>query len=238
MKFSKWETVTQYVVEQLERLITQDGFEVGDRFLTEKEVCEKYKVGRSSVREAFRSLQAVGLIEIRKGIGTFVLRKEKLADRALSEWYSSHEIQVRDVIEARLCIEPFAVSNAMKRIQPEQLDRLKELVERGKKATKENDIAGMIKIDETFHVLLVEASGNTYLTAIIKSIQRVSSEYRGKTFAIPRFFPYAAESHARLVEYIEKGDSPSAAKEITDHILTALVHIDEVMKTIPPTIQN
>ncbi len=236
MNFSQWESVTQFVVEQLEDLIIHNGFEVGDRFLTEKEVCEKYNVGRSSVREAFRSLQAIGLLEIRKGRGTFVLRKEKSADRALSEWYSSHEIEVRDIIEARLCIEPFAVSNALKRIKPEQLEKLKELVETGKQATQENDIAGMIKIDESFHNLLVEASGNTYLAAIIKSIQHMSSEYRGKTFAIPRFFPYAAESHARLVEYIEKGDSISAVKEITDHIMTALVHIDEIMKTISPTL--
>lgn len=233
MNYSKWGSVTEFLVEQLEALILQNGYEVGDRFLTEMEVCEKYTVGRSSVREAFRSLQAMGLIEIRKGRGTFVLSKEKHADRALVEWYSSHEIEVRDIIEARLAIEPFAVANAMKRITPEQLEKLKELVEKGRKATEEQDRAGMLAIDEAFHTQLVEASGNKYLAAIIKSIQRISSEYRNKTFAIPRFFPYAAESHARMVEYIEKGDSISAVKESTDHIMTALVHIDEIMKTTP-----
>lgn len=230
MNYSNWNSVPEYLVDKLRKLIASDEYKVGDRFFTEMEVCQKFNVGRSSVREAFRMLRAIGLIEIERGKGTFIVQKEELDANELTRWYSHHHVEVQDLIEVRLCVETFAVKKAVDRIQPEQLEILRDLVERGKKAVEEKSITDMVVIDEEFHYALVEASGNRYLAEINRSIQKAASEYRGKTFGFAPFFPYAAESHARLLKYIESRDSISAIQEISEHILTALYNINEITK--------
>ena len=64
--------VMQQVVDNMKNYISSDAVEPGQKLPTEKEWCEKLDVGRGTVREAFRVLEAKGLIEIRPGRGAFV----------------------------------------------------------------------------------------------------------------------------------------------------------------------
>ncbi|MBS4176055.1 FadR/GntR family transcriptional regulator [Lederbergia citrea] len=60
------------IVKAIRKMITADGLQPGDKIPSERELSERLKVGRSSVREALRSLELLGLIETRRGEGTFL----------------------------------------------------------------------------------------------------------------------------------------------------------------------
>ncbi|RYD02051.1 hypothetical protein N752_26735 [Desulforamulus aquiferis] len=74
MKFKpiKAKKIYEEIVEQIKGMITSGELNAGDKLVPERELAERLQVGRSAVREAYRALEAIGLIEIRPGEGTFV----------------------------------------------------------------------------------------------------------------------------------------------------------------------
>jgi len=228
MVYSKWNSVPEYVVDEIRKLLQSRKYLVGDRFLTEKEVSEQFHVGRSSVREAFRILQAMGYIEIQRGRGAFVTKTSDDDPGLVKKWYKEHKEYFQDIVELRIFIETLALKRAITKLSSDLLIKLKKNVERGQEATKAKNIHLLIKLDEEFHNLIVEASGNRLFMLINKEIQKAASDYRGKAFTIEKFLPYAAESHARILACVEKRDIDSAVNEIKEHIMTAVRHFNEV----------
>ncbi|HBI03599.1 MAG TPA: transcriptional regulator, partial [Paenibacillaceae bacterium] len=74
--------VYQEILLEINNLIKEDGLKPGDRLPSERELAERLRVGRSSVREALRALELLGLITTRRGEGTFIqsYRQNKLID--------------------------------------------------------------------------------------------------------------------------------------------------------------
>jgi len=94
------------ILEKIRELIDEDGLGPGDRLPSERELSETLNVGRSSVREALRSLELLGLIETRKGEGTFLadFRNHRLVE-ILSSFILTNEQSQKDVIETMEMIE-------------------------------------------------------------------------------------------------------------------------------------
>jgi GntR family transcriptional repressor for pyruvate dehydrogenase complex len=78
-------------------------------------------VGRSTVREALRIMEAMGFIEIRPGRGAFVLRNAEDDLSPLAAWFAEHATEVRDYVEVRMAIEPLAMRLMVDRATPEEI---------------------------------------------------------------------------------------------------------------------
>ncbi len=94
------------IVKQLRSMIEHDGLKPGDRLPSERELSERLDVGRSSVREALRALELLGLIETRRGEGTFIrdFRGNQLV-QLLSTFILQDKKAIRDVKETKFLIE-------------------------------------------------------------------------------------------------------------------------------------
>ena len=88
MKYSAWNSVASYLVENIRERIKKGEFEPDGKLPSEKSLMEEYSVGRSSVREALKILQAEHTIEIVKGKGSFVL-SEDIPPQKMDQWYRS-----------------------------------------------------------------------------------------------------------------------------------------------------
>lgn len=120
--------VADSVAAQLERLITDGGFALGDRLPAERVLAEQFGVGRSSMREALRMVEALGLVRTDHGVGVFVVRPEKQEPSA-SQLLLFDEFTVGDLFEVRLPMEEKAASLAARRVTPATATRLQELLE-------------------------------------------------------------------------------------------------------------
>jgi GntR family transcriptional repressor for pyruvate dehydrogenase complex len=218
MQYSQWSSVPEYIIVQLKKMITSGEYKSGDRFLTEKEICEKYNVGRSSVREALRVMQTLGYIELQRSRGAFVTKTAEEDKQQLKNWYSEHEIELQDIIDVRLCIETVAIKNAIHRITPTQLERLRKVVENMKKAAEEDLSHELIPLDEEFHSIIIEASFNKLLIMLNKQVQKVTSEYRGRTYTFRSFALRNAIIHEKILNHIIAKDVDAAVSEMKDHI--------------------
>lgn len=118
------------IVKQLRNMIEQDGLKPGDKIPSERELCERLNVGRSSVREALRALELLGLIETRRGEGTFIrdFRSNQLV-QLLGTFVLQDTKAKQDVIETKYLIELDCLRLILHRNNEKQLEDLKAWIE-------------------------------------------------------------------------------------------------------------
>jgi len=117
------------IVKQLREMITIDGLKTGDKIPSERELTERLNFGRSSVREALRALELLGLIETRRGEGTFIrdFRGNHLV-QLLSTFILQDEKAKRDVFETKNFIEMDCLRLAIQKIDDKDIVNLKNWV--------------------------------------------------------------------------------------------------------------
>jgi GntR family transcriptional regulator, transcriptional repressor for pyruvate dehydrogenase complex len=118
------------IVKQLRAMISADDLKSGDKIPSERELSERLNVGRSSVREALRALELLGLIETRRGEGTFIrdFRGNQLV-QLLGTFILQDEKAKLDVIETKNLIEMDFLRLVLNRADEKELLKLKSLVE-------------------------------------------------------------------------------------------------------------
>jgi GntR family transcriptional repressor for pyruvate dehydrogenase complex len=118
------------ILEQIRRLIKEDGLVPGDKIPSERELSERLKVGRSSVREALRALELLGIIETRRGEGTYMKEfGEHQLVGLLGMFILQGQKAKNDLIETKLLIEKICLELACKRYNDKQLANLKAMIE-------------------------------------------------------------------------------------------------------------
>jgi GntR family transcriptional regulator, transcriptional repressor for pyruvate dehydrogenase complex len=117
------------IVKHLREMITIDGLKTGDKIPSERELSERLNFGRSSVREALRALELLGLIETRRGEGTFIrdFRGNHLV-QLLSTFILQDDKAKRDVFETKNFIEMDCLRLALQKIDDNIILNLKEWI--------------------------------------------------------------------------------------------------------------
>src|SRR3954451_12087813 len=125
------------IAEQIRTAIVTGRLKQGDRLSPERELAEEFGVSRVTVRDALRSLEAMGLVEVKVGArgGAFVTSPNgsKVA-QTMSDMMMLSATTPEDIVEARLIVERGTVTLACARALDEDLERLRELCERGREA--------------------------------------------------------------------------------------------------------
>jgi GntR family transcriptional regulator, transcriptional repressor for pyruvate dehydrogenase complex len=118
------------IVKQLRMLISKEALKPGDKLPSERELSERLNVGRSSVREALRALELLGLIETRRGEGTFIrdFHGNQLV-QLLGTFVLQDEKAIRDVLETRQNIEMDCIRLVIKRCKDFHFTKLRALLQ-------------------------------------------------------------------------------------------------------------
>ncbi len=115
------------MADQILNLIEQGDLEIGARLPGERELVEQLDVGRASVREALRILEARGVLEVRPGKGAFVINKlseQAGGEESVRQWFQEHASEVFAMLEVRGALERQAASLAALRAEPEDLEAM------------------------------------------------------------------------------------------------------------------
>jgi GntR family transcriptional repressor for pyruvate dehydrogenase complex len=150
----------EYVVEALQRHISDNQLKPGDRLPPERVFLEQLGVSRSSLREAVRVLSTLGAVDVRHGDGMFVGAGH---DPAVgTPMFDPTEVHaLRNLVETRLGIELAAVTAAVDRASDEDLERLQQLVEEDERRLADDPDYAWEPLG--FELALIEMSGNTWL---------------------------------------------------------------------------
>ena len=169
----------ELVIERVEEQILAGQLRVGDRLPAERDLASMLSVSRAAVREAFRALEAQGVLRMSVGTGpdsgtTVAAMPSEALTRLLKLHVALANFPVGDIVEARVMLERESAWNAAPRTGPDDLDELKHLLD-------EMDDPGISRerfneLDTDFHVGIAEAGGNRLVadmtTAIRESMRR------------------------------------------------------------------
>jgi DNA-binding FadR family transcriptional regulator len=222
--------LSHQVTESLGRAIVNARFAPEDSLPTEAQLCKKFGVSRTAVREAVKMLAAKGLVSSkpRRGIRVLPARHWNIFDADLLTWSlegkPSHEV-MREFFQLRVAVEPEAAALAARYATPEHKAAIGAALERmqGESGTSENDI----EADLDFHVALLYATENRFyirLRNFIRTALNVSVRFT--TPAQPSYAEVLA-AHRRVFEAIEAGDSDTARSQLRTLIEGAFALIDE-----------
>src|SRR6059036_4083563 len=122
--------IYQEIVRQVKAMIAEGRLKSGDQLPPERDLAEKFVVSRTSVREALRALESLGLIEIRPGEGTFIreVSVEALIE-PLALVMASQRGAIAELFEARRLLEPAIAALAAGRATPEELSEMERILE-------------------------------------------------------------------------------------------------------------
>lgn len=168
IKQIKPKKIYEIVAEQLTEMITAGHVLPGDRLSSVQQLAEEFNVGRSAIREALSALNAMGLIEIRQGEGTFV----KKVSVDVSNNIIPAILQKEDLIQLyaiRKFNETGAASLAAENRTKEDLDEIVTILEKMKSWQGDDEGFGE-KIDMEFHMAVVKASKNEMLYKLLNTI--------------------------------------------------------------------
>ncbi|WP_071460362.1 FadR/GntR family transcriptional regulator [Bacillus massilinigeriensis] len=174
------------IVKQLRSMIEKDGLKAGDKIPSERELSERLNAGRSSVREALRALELLGLIETRRGEGTFIrdFHGNQLV-QLLGTFVLQDEKARKDVAETKVLIEMNCLLLAAKKCRGKGF-RLKEWVQ-----------AQRMLEDDRFFQKVAELADN-YLVC---RIWQILKDYNHSLHVKKSIFP--AEWYVRLAEALD-----------------------------------
>lgn len=222
--------IVQQAVSCMKEYIVSDRIDVGQKLPTEKEWCEKLGVGRGTVREAFRILEAKGLVEIKPGRGAFVASIKELEKEDIVEWFVRNEVELKDYIEVRRAVEPLVARLVALNGLDEELGQLEKIHRRFIRAVKEDDILGMARCDEKLHRYMVECTKNKMLIFINRKIDECIWDFRLKTFQVPRNAQNAIKAHENIVKALKDRDPEVAELYAKRHIELVNVDMDVIVR--------
>lgn len=203
------------VEEELMEYILQESVCIGEKLPNEFELAEKFGVGRSTVRETVRSLVTKGILEVRRGSGTYVVSKRTIEDDplGLSKFSDKYKLAL-ELFEVRLMLEPEIAALASDYATPEEKEELKQLcdeVEQIYRAGKNH-----AKKDVEFHTCIAKCSRNRVVTLLQPIIQTAIVTFVNLTHR--KLMEETIETHRAITEAILKGDSVGARCAMIMHL--------------------
>ena len=216
--------VVQQVVDKLKEYLFSGAVSVGDKLPVEKELCQQLGVGRGTIREAFRMLEATGYVELRPGKGAFAARTSEVELGDIFHWFEEHEVEMQDFLEVRMAIEPLAVRLAIQRCSDKEIAQLEQIHKKFIAAVDKQDVSGIVICDEKFHAGIVEFSKNKLLISISKQVEQHIKDFRSRTFYIPQNAANAIEPHQEILDAFKNRDPKIGEKKMQKHL--ELVAVD------------
>jgi GntR family transcriptional repressor for pyruvate dehydrogenase complex len=229
------------VLAEIERRISEDGLTAGDRLPAERQLAEQLGVSRSSVREAMRVLETLGVVASQVGrgpdAGAFLTSRP---DTALTDLLRLHlglaSLELREVIDTRLMIERWAADHAATTRSPARSPGTPEATGAAPEATgaaleaMAGALAGMdaartaeefVEHDTAYHCALADAAGNRLVTAIMRSLRDSMRRYAVEAVESLGGTSVLREDHVRILAAIHAGRPDEATRAVTEHLAHA-----------------
>ncbi|BCZ45717.1 GntR family transcriptional regulator [Clostridium gelidum] len=172
---NKTTKVYDQVIEQIKNKIKCGEIKKGDKLPSEREMAESIGVSRTSVREAIRALEVVGLVESRQGAGNYIKTNfDNSLFEPLSAMFMLQECSVREMFDLRETLELQCAKLAAKNIEDNELALLTAIVDRMYIARSEEE---SLELDIKLHYLIAKASRNVLLINVLEVISQLMDEF-------------------------------------------------------------
>lgn len=218
--------IYEEIVTQIKSLILEGKLKPGDKLMSERELAEQLQVGRSAVREAFRALEAMRIVEIKPGEGTYVrqVNPDYLVE-AMSLLLSSKDHTTKELMELRKILEGECAYLAALRRTKSDLELMKQQLAEQRKQVEKGHLG--YASDMSFHFAIYKATGNSLIFKLMSTlkdtVQHALQEVLHELMLMEPTIPQKLHhEHLTVYQAIEKGDPEAAREAMHKHLHTAL----------------
>ncbi len=203
IKIDNYQPLRETVCEALRSAIRNGILEPGER-LMEVQLAEELGISRTPVREAIRKLEQEGYVIMMPRRGTYV---------------SSVSVNdIKEIFEIRSALESLSTGLAARRIEPDELEKLRALLTEIEGHIERKDIDKIVETDIEFHGLLYQVSRNERLVTIISNLKEQLARFRTLSMSYPGRLQETLEEHRAMVEAIAANDVEAARDAAERHM--------------------
>jgi DNA-binding FadR family transcriptional regulator len=213
--------ISQAIVEQIKEAIFQKKIRTGEKLPAERQLMEQFQTSRVTVREALKTLEHSGILEIKRGPqgGAFVRDPDvKFVNNFLQDMFSMGNIKVCDLTEARMAVEPFSVRIATERIGEECLEQISQNIRETRECLTNGNPSDARILTLEFHRLIAQAAKNPVIFFLVDSILDIMennvSTIPIATESVEATLRFHEKIHAAMVER----DAEKAQEWMLKHI--------------------
>ena len=214
----------EQVAEQIRRLISSGALKPGDLLPPERELAAKLGVGRSSIRDAVRTLEVMGILEPRQGHGTVV--RDLSADSLvvpLSLVLTRKRELVTELLDVRRMIEPGLAARAARNATAEEIAHMGDILQRHEAKLGRGEQA--IDEDSDFHYAMALVARNSVVLRVLDVLMDLLRESRSRSLQVPGRPKRSFDGHRRILRAIQRRDPKAAEEAVRKH----LQEIEEVV---------
>ena len=213
MKQKNGMPLAQAASEDIIEMIRSNHMKPGDRLENEYELAKKLNVGRSTVREAVKSLETRNILTIKRGAGTFISKNEGVAVDPLGiSLMGKDEEMALELLDVRMLLEPESAALAAIHANKNEVAEI---------SRQNRKVIGMIR--KGLHQLIAEATRNRIIAKLVPIIQQsvgLTVEMTSK-----RLSETTVSFHEQIVEAITRGDASGARSAMIAHISENRIYI-------------
>lgn len=213
--------LSEQVADEILSMITVEGrFHSGDKLPNENEFSAQLKVSRTTLREAVRMLAAKGVLEIRRGKGTFVAGASHFSHPFGMEELSQIRMDLKDLYEIRLMFEPQAAYYAAQRATAQEIERIlsfgkreEALINAGKDRTQ---------AERSFHNAIARATHNEFMEKLMPILYRAIDQGVQLSEEYAEVVAHTLADHRLIMEFIAARDPLGAKAAMELHMIHAM----------------
>ena len=221
MGVSSQQSMSEQLYQKISKLIMSGELEEGYVFPNESVLCEQLRIGRSTLREAYKALELSGYITRTKRGTTVNNRSEVLNRMPLRTVF--HSANEEDFTQFRLMVESESASLAAARAGLEDVNALEALLAEMNEKKTAHDYESLMELDEQFHIMIANLSGNSLIATTVSVMAEEWKAGIARNFSAaiqmdPSTFDRMVEQHQEVVSSIRRRDSESAGRLMRTHI--------------------
>jgi GntR family transcriptional repressor for pyruvate dehydrogenase complex len=210
-------TLTATAFEQLISYVVKGTWKSGDRIPPERELCQQLGIARTSLREALKAMELIGLLDSRVGDGTFVCpRSEFLSRPLLWAFTGSDHSELQDLMEARTIIEENLAGLAAERGSREAIAVIGQTVQMMRDSIARGD--SILEADVAFHLAISAAAENEVLRNAAQLLRNLMRQWIYFNLHLPGVPSAALKHHQEIYRAILNGKSATARSTMRRHL--------------------
>jgi len=222
-------TLTASAFEELISYVVNGTWKAGDRIPPERELCQQLGIARTSLREALKAMELIGMLDSRVGDGTFVCdRSEFLSRPLLWAFTGTHDLELRDIMEARLFLERDLAGLAAERASRSEIEEIGKTLDDMRNCIARGE--SPIEADMQFHLAVARAAHNEVMRNAVQLLRNLLRQWLLLKLLIPQVPGKVLRQHEAVFRAIKAGDTEAARAAMGRHLVKAAQLVTQVVR--------
>jgi len=213
-------TVVEQIITSITEAIISGRFKSGMKLPNEYELIEEFKVSRNSLREAIKILSAMGIVEIRRGDGTYICEQvnpsifDTIVYSLICDLSTDYEL-----LELRQILDEMTIRLAIDKITSSELQALSENIKQMSKAYDARDTKLARKLDFEFHMMIIEACKNILFVRILKGVYTIFESSIANSVERKREDSKGVHYHTQILKCIQNKEYGKVREVVSESLM-------------------